>query len=248
MAKTSARTIRCVHSRLQLYPFNGSGSSSKFSVNVGPPFSGPPGTTSSSLSPSSSYSATLFTSNVGFSTPTSRFLLTSLIRSKFSLSKSAFLNGNISQAFFRPKHNPFIPQQGIPVCSFYRSSVNTCRNCLPVRYLSFWASNNSNIAKTVVDKPVSALRSAFARYREAVGLHVEAFWKRNYLVLLGAGGVASCIILWRVMFGIANTFVGLSEGMAKYGFLALSTAIISFCVSSFPSANGFVSNLVLTEN
>lgn len=229
MAKASARTIRCVHSRLQLYPFNGSGSSSKFSVNVGPHFSDPPGTTSSSLSPSSSYDATLFTSNVGFSAPTSRFLLTSLIQSKFFLSKSAPLNGNISQAFFHPKHNPFIPQQGIHVCSFYRSPVNTCRNCLPVRYLSFWASNNGNIAKTVVDKPVSALRSAFARYREAVGLHVEAFWKRNYLVLLGAGGVASCIILWRVMFGIANTFVGLSEGMAKYGFLALSTAIISFC-------------------
>ncbi|GFY84439.1 hypothetical protein Acr_03g0012130 [Actinidia rufa] len=64
--------------------------------------------------------------------------------------------------------------------------------------------------------------------REAVGLQVEAFWKRNNLVLVGAGGVMVCILLWRVMFGIANTFVGLSEGMAKYGFLALSSAIVAF--------------------
>jgi hypothetical protein len=35
------------------------------------------------------------------------------------------------------------------------------------------------------------------------------------------------------MFGIANTFVSLSEGMAKYGFLALSSAIVAFSVSSF---------------
>ena len=68
--------------------------------------------------------------------------------------------------------------------------------------------------------------------REAVGLQVEAFWKRNNLVLVGAGGVMVCILLWRVMFGIANTFVGLSEGMAKYGFLALSSAIVAFAVSS----------------
>lgn len=54
--------------------------------------------------------------------------------------------------------------------------------------------------------------------------------KNNALVLVGAGGVVVCIMLWRVMFGIANTFVGLSEGMAKYGFLALSTAIVSFAV------------------
>ncbi|KAI4962985.1 hypothetical protein ZWY2020_020562 [Hordeum vulgare] len=65
------------------------------------------------------------------------------------------------------------------------------------------------------------------RYREAVGLQVEAFWRRNYLLLVGAG-VIICIALWRVMFGIASTFVGLSEGMAKYGFLALATAMVAF--------------------
>lgn len=33
------------------------------------------------------------------------------------------------------------------------------------------------------------------------------------------------------MFGIASTFVGLSEGTAKYRFLALSSAIVAFSVS-----------------
>ncbi|PSS34402.1 Mitochondrial import inner membrane translocase subunit Tim21 like [Actinidia chinensis var. chinensis] len=37
-----------------------------------------------------------------------------------------------------------------------------------------------------------------------------------------------CILLWRLLFGIANIFVGFSEGMAKYGFLALSSAIVAF--------------------
>ncbi|KAG2595444.1 uncharacterized protein LOC120705876 [Panicum virgatum] len=77
-------------------------------------------------------------------------------------------------------------------------------------------------------RPVEAARSAVARYREAVGLQVEAFWRRNYMILVGAGGVIVCIALWRIMFGIASTFVGLSEGMAKYGFLALATAIVAF--------------------
>lgn len=83
-------------------------------------------------------------------------------------------------------------------------------------------------------RPVEAARSAAARYRAAVGLQVEAFWRRNYMVLVGAGAVIVCVALWRIMFGIASTFVGLSEGMAKYGFLALATAIVAFAVSSIP--------------
>lgn len=76
--------------------------------------------------------------------------------------------------------------------------------------------------------PLATVKDAVTRYREAVGMQIEAFWKRNSLVLVGAVGLGVCILLWRIMFGIANTFVGLSEGMAKYGFLALSTAIVSF--------------------
>lgn len=87
---------------------------------------------------------------------------------------------------------------------------------------------NSNGAKKMVEKPLSAISSTFARYKGAIGLQIEGFWKRNFLVLMGAGGVMVCILLWRIMFGIANTFVGLSEGFAKYGFLALSSAIVAF--------------------
>ena len=95
------------------------------------------------------------------------------------------------------------------------------------------AKVNGGFAKRVVfEKPVSAVRSAFSRYSEAIGLQVEAFFKRNYLFLLGAGGVVVCALLWRIMFGIANTFIGFSEGIAKYGFLALSSAIVAFAVSS----------------
>lgn len=91
------------------------------------------------------------------------------------------------------------------------------------------ASNvNSNMAKKVVEKPLSVVTSTLSRYKEAIELQIEGFWKRNYLFMVGAGGVLVCILLWRIMFGIANTFVGLSEGMAKYGFLALSSAIVAF--------------------
>lgn len=81
-------------------------------------------------------------------------------------------------------------------------------------------------------KPLAALSSVVTRYREAIGLQTEAFWKRNYLVLVGAAGVLLCVALWRIMFGVASTFVGLSEGMAKYGFLALASAMVAFTVST----------------
>ncbi|GLT88495.1 hypothetical protein SLE2022_065200 [Rubroshorea leprosula] len=87
---------------------------------------------------------------------------------------------------------------------------------------------NGGFAKRIFDKPAKGIASTFASYRQAIGLQFEAFWKSNYLLLLGAGGVLLCALLWRIMFGIANTFVGLSEGMAKYGFLALSSAIVAF--------------------
>ncbi|KAL6503804.1 hypothetical protein OROGR_025727 [Orobanche gracilis] len=104
------------------------------------------------------------------------------------------------------------------------------RNSLGFRYLSFKSHEmgSKNFAKNAVKNPALAVKHAFARYKEAVGLQIEAFWNRNYLVVLGGGGVVVCILLWRVLFGVANTFIGFSEGMAKYGFLALSSAIVAF--------------------
>lgn len=80
----------------------------------------------------------------------------------------------------------------------------------------------------LLKEPGTAAKKAFSRYKQAVGLQIDSFWRRNSMILWGAGGVFVCILLWRIMFGIANTFVGLSEGMAKYGFLALSSAIVAF--------------------
>ncbi|XP_073262901.1 uncharacterized protein [Populus alba] len=103
-----------------------------------------------------------------------------------------------------------------------------------VRQFSFKGSSDlgkrvdGNFAKKLLEKPATAVTSAFSRYREALGLQIDAFLKRNSLFLFGAGGVIICALLWRIMFGIANTFVSLSEGMAKYGFLALSSAIVAF--------------------
>lgn len=85
-----------------------------------------------------------------------------------------------------------------------------------------------NLLKSKIKEPGTAVKNAFSRYKQAVGLQMEAFWRRNSMVLWGAGGVFVCILLWRIMFGIANTFIGFSEGMAKYGFLALSSAIVAF--------------------
>ncbi|KAJ8764095.1 hypothetical protein K2173_004999 [Erythroxylum novogranatense] len=83
-------------------------------------------------------------------------------------------------------------------------------------------------SKSFFDKQTSAVASAFSRYREAIGLQIDAFFRRNYVFVFGAGGVLLCGLLWRMMYGIASTFIGLSEGLAKYGFLALSSAIVAF--------------------
>ncbi|XP_024541133.1 uncharacterized protein LOC9648181 [Selaginella moellendorffii] len=80
-------------------------------------------------------------------------------------------------------------------------------------------------ALSAVSAPVA---KTLVSYREALKLQIEAFWRRNYLVVVGAVGLAACLLLWKVMFGIASLFVSLSEGMAKYGFLALAAAMVTF--------------------
>jgi len=115
---------------------------------------------------------------------------------------------------FKPPHNP-----------------NLSFTSIGFRFFS--SVNNANFARKVFDKPATALSSAFSRYRQAIGLQFQVFFKINSLFLFRATAVLLCALIWRFMFGIANTFVGLSEGMAKYGFLALSFAIDAFAVSSF---------------
>ncbi|KAL3837830.1 hypothetical protein ACJIZ3_022421 [Penstemon smallii] len=99
------------------------------------------------------------------------------------------------------------------------------RNFLGFRYFSFknHEMGTKSSAKKMVfsHNPDLSVKNAFLRSK------IEGFWNRNYLVVLGAGGFAVCIVLWKVLFGIANTFIGFSEGMAKYGFLALSASIVA---------------------
>ncbi|MBA0813442.1 hypothetical protein Gohar_027290, partial [Gossypium harknessii] len=120
-----------------------------------------------------------------------------------------------------------------PFSNLYIANPNHPSPPSGFRFFSFKSSNSASkfdahFAKNLLQKPANVFASSLSRYREAVALHFDAFFKRNYLFLFGVGGVLLCALLWRIMFGIANTFVGLSEGMAKYGFLALSTAIVSF--------------------
>ncbi|CAI0457327.1 unnamed protein product [Linum tenue] len=107
--------------------------------------------------------------------------------------------------------------------------------CYGLRHYSFKAPSSvgkrvggGEFAKRAFEKPAEAVTSVLSKYRRALGLHLDAFWKRNSLFLFGVGAVVLCALLWRIMFGVASTFVHLSEGMAKYGFLALSTAIVAF--------------------
>lgn len=175
----------------------------------------------------------------GFSNST---LLNTQIPSRSSFSSTPTSNGGLSQVLSWAKPHFY--------SSFRTSHAFAKQSCFyGVRQFSFKTSSNfgktanGNFAKKVFEKPAKAVRAAISRYRDAIGLQIDAFWKRNLLILLGAGGVVLCALLWRVMFGIANTFIGLSEGMAKYGFLALSSAIVAFAVSF--SFNGFIVFLLL---
>ncbi|OMO66705.1 hypothetical protein CCACVL1_21007 [Corchorus capsularis] len=144
-------------------------------------------------------------------------------------STPASSNAGLSQFMLRSAH------QTAPLRNFYFASKPYSFSPSGFRFFSTKPSNlgqklklNVSLPKTVLNNPAKAVTSTLSRYREAIGLHFDAFFKRNYLFVFGAGGVVLCILVWRIMFGIANTFVGLSEGMAKYGFLALSAAMVSF--------------------
>ncbi|KAF6143013.1 hypothetical protein GIB67_041081 [Kingdonia uniflora] len=142
--------------------------------------------------------------------------------------KSYGYGGVLSRSLHSYTHTPSLLNSKVSPSKILMGFISKPRNG-GFRYFSIKGVDKFTgvFKEKVVEKPVTAVRSAFTRYRAAVGLQSEAFWKRNYLVVVGALGVGVCIMLWRIMFGIANTFVGLSEGMAKYGFLALSTALVT---------------------
>ncbi|PWA98318.1 hypothetical protein CTI12_AA021310 [Artemisia annua] len=134
----------------------------------------------------------------------------------------------ITQKTLKPKWAPHFSTLTSNPSSKVLKETNLNRTYIGFRYISTGSTKNVNSIKDKLKDPVGGVKKAFSRYRQAVGLQMEAFWRRNSMVLLGAGAVFVCVLLWRVMFGIANTFIGFSEGMAKYGFLALSSAIVAF--------------------
>ena len=77
------------------------------------------------------------------------------------------------------------------------------------------------------------------------GLQLEAFWRRNYPIILGCVALLMVMFLWRFMYRVASVFISFSETMAKYGFLALSAALVSFAVSTSPPAIYHLLPLVL---
>lgn len=173
-----------------------------------------------------------------YTTPSARDQLASAHHQSSSLigssnfSVSARSNFRLNRVFpTKPASSTPFPNVGL--------SQNSCilrAAHLPFGLRRFSAKSSpeyKNFAERVFKKPANSIASTFTRYREAIGLQIESFLRRNSLVLLGAGGMLLCALLWRIMFGLANTFVGISEGMAKYGFLALSSAIVAFTVSPF---------------
>nr|XP_043632601.1 uncharacterized protein LOC122603843 [Erigeron canadensis] len=128
------------------------------------------------------------------------------------------------------RHPIFPPQNSSPKLS----ELNLSRSYLGFRYTTNGGSKSggkvdvNTLKGKIFKEPVKVVGKTFSRYKQAVGLQMDAFWRRNAVILVTAGGAFICVLLWRVMFGIANTFIGFSEGMAKYGFLALSSAIVAF--------------------
>lgn len=159
-----------------------------------------------------------------------------LLRNSFTSSSSP-LHHSTSNFLSSPTTSfSILPKSKSTISSFLHSSppptifYNTAGRFGAFRFFSSKPGFkvDGGFAKKVLDKPTAALTSTFTRYREAMVLQIEAFFKRNQLFMFGAAGVLLCALLWRMLFGVASTFVALSEGMAKYGFLALSSAIVAF--------------------
>lgn len=174
---------------------------------------------SSLFSSTGSSNSSIFTSRIGSKSNPEPF---------FSVPRSFSHLGLSQNPSFGPKSTQI---RSFSLLSTHLPSRVFKLNRIPCGFRQFSTKIDGDFARKIFEKPVTSVASAFSRYKEAIGLQVESFLRRNYLVLVGAGGVLVCVLLWRIMFGIANAFVGISEGMAKYGFLALSSAIVTLTVS-----------------
>ncbi|GER50869.1 mitochondrial import inner membrane translocase [Striga asiatica] len=119
---------------------------------------------------------------------------------------------------------------GIRRNSDIQAKFSPAGNFLARRYVSFTnpEMGSGNFVKKMVKNPALFFKGGLGRYREALRLQIESFLRRNFLAVAGAGGLVVCVVLWRVLFGVADVIVGFSEGMAEFGFLALSSAVVVF--------------------
>lgn len=67
-------------------------------------------------------------------------------------------------------------------------------------------------------------RSAPAAVRRAAGLQLDALWRSHGGKLALLAGALVVYMAWRVMYGVATSFMNLSETMAELGFLALAVS------------------------
>ncbi|KAI5065264.1 hypothetical protein GOP47_0019959 [Adiantum capillus-veneris] len=113
------------------------------------------------------------------------------------------------------------------------ASQNTQRSVvvLPHLFLQRTFSTESpppNHCMSLIKQSMEGLKNMAGRYKQAVILQIEGFWRRNVLILVGVAGILACYLLWRIMYGVAGIFVSFSERMAKTGLLAVAASTVAF--------------------
>lgn len=81
----------------------------------------------------------------------------------------------------------------------------------------------------LVPRPVSqawAQANAPGAMRQVISLHLNAFWQAHRFKVLGFAAVFAAYVLWRIMYGVASTFINLSETLAAGGFFALAASSV----------------------
>ncbi|RMZ52029.1 hypothetical protein APUTEX25_001223, partial [Auxenochlorella protothecoides] len=62
--------------------------------------------------------------------------------------------------------------------------------------------------------------------QRVISLQLNSFWQQHGNKVYAVGGIFLAYCLWRTMYGVASTFINLSETMAAGGFLALSVSLV----------------------
>ncbi|XP_002962751.2 uncharacterized protein LOC9661647 isoform X1 [Selaginella moellendorffii] len=135
--------------------------------------------------------------------------------------------------------------------AFHSAAQDLLRGSYPARNFRIAEKKVADFKQAAVSKALVALRAAenvsntawnsiagtlqpVARrienldsgYKEAMALRLEAFCRRNRLILLAALGSGMSIVLWKVIINISELLVGLSKFSFQFGLLALTTSSV----------------------